>query len=146
MYSKDQNDRSVGSAYTRDQRQWRKQRMWPVQTHVQSCFHRWPSTSMATVLNKVEVEYELGVLIIWTFFRLQRDPNPRPSAYKSRAITTRPPSPQQPLLWRTFSYTVPDWRHVREPVIGPRPEHSIFCKIACAPIENSDRPAHLGRL
>ena len=45
------------------------------------------------LLNLVHVKYEQGVQIIWKLVRSERGPSPRPSACKSRSLTTRPSSP-----------------------------------------------------
>ena len=53
-----------------------------------------PSATLPpSILNPGNVEYELGVLMVWTFSQPERISNPWPSSCKLRALTTRPPSP-----------------------------------------------------
>ena len=54
------------------------------------------------ILNAGHVEYELGVLMVWKLSRPERDSNPRYPAWKSSALTARPPSPRNRLeAWRS---------------------------------------------
>ena len=50
------------------------------------------------ILKPGHVEYKLGILIVWKISWPERGSNPRPSAYKSRALTASQPAHPQHML------------------------------------------------
>ena len=87
------------------------------------------------ILNPGNVEYELGVLMIWKLSRPQRDSNPRYPAWKSSALTTRPPSPLLRHTLRNFTLCHWPWktsltseRELRRVVVALR-RHIYFSHI-----------------
>ena len=57
------------------------------------------------IFNPGHVEYELGALMVWKLSRPERDSNPRYPAWKSSALTTRPPSPPHLHLLQMVIYS-----------------------------------------
>ena len=51
------------------------------------------------ILNPGHAEYELGILMVWKLSRPEQDSNPKYPAWKSSALTTRPPSPRWAYSW-----------------------------------------------